>query len=206
MNNNPLTLPKVFWRDEKYTDVLWITTPEGGGHEVWIEVEGTRWLFSSIMPMNYPAVDVSVVEISRDELAAKLHHNCAGWSAAKDDGVLSGGFLRLDEEGTILSIEQIKKVDAAYTQKLIVLHEQREKYERQQFVEKTEAARQEMLKEMQGTTIRIGLVCSEQGPTVPAVFLCCGKLRPIIEAMGEDDEDGVLENLSTADVEAFVDH
>ena len=76
MNNNPLTLPKVFWRDEKYTDVLWITTPEGGGHEVWIEVEGTRWLFSSIMPMNYPAVDVSVVEISRDELAAKLHHNC----------------------------------------------------------------------------------------------------------------------------------
>ena len=76
MNNNPLTLPKDFWRDEKYTDVLWIATPEGGGHEVWIEVEDTRWLFSSIMPMNYPAVDVSVVEISRDELAAKLHHNC----------------------------------------------------------------------------------------------------------------------------------
>ena len=122
MNNNPLTLPKDFWRDEKYTDVLWIAMREEGGHEVWIEVEDNRWLHSSIMPMNYPAVYVAVVEISREELAAKLHHNCDGWWAAKNGGVLSE-VLRLDEEGTILSVEQIEELDAGYAQKLKALLE-----------------------------------------------------------------------------------
>ena len=148
MNNNPLTLPKDFWRDEKYTDVLWIATPEGGGHEVWIEVEDNRWLFSSIMPMNYPAVDVSVVEISRDELAAKLHHNCDGWGAAKDGGVLEGT-LRLDDEGTILSVKQIEELDAGYAQKLKALHEQREVKERQQFEERMELLKGDGEKEEQ---------------------------------------------------------
>jgi hypothetical protein len=40
----PLTLPKAFFREDKDTDVLWIRTPESGGHEVWIEVEDNRWI------------------------------------------------------------------------------------------------------------------------------------------------------------------
>jgi hypothetical protein len=60
---------------------------------------------------------------------------------------------------------------------------------------------------VEATTIRIGMVClGEQGPNAPAAFLCCGKNHPLIEALGEDGEYSVADELSAADVEAFVDH
>ena len=69
-----------------------------------------------------------------------VHHNFAGWSAAQDGGVLEG-VLRLDEEGTILPVEQIEELDAAYARKLKALHKQRETNERRRFAAERNAAR-----------------------------------------------------------------
>lgn len=57
--------------------------------------------------MNYPAVSVSVMEISKEALAADLHHRCVGRWVAREGGVLEQ-FLRLDDEGYVMSIEDIE--------------------------------------------------------------------------------------------------
>lgn len=121
MSEHPLTLPKEWARDEKYEGVLWISTTDTCvGHEVYIEVENARWLFVSVMPMNNPAVPVSVMEISKEALAANLHHNCDGWVAESNGGVLED-FLRFGEHGCILSIERIEEVVPDYARRLKAL-------------------------------------------------------------------------------------
>jgi hypothetical protein len=51
------------------------------------------------------------------------------------------------------------------------------------------------------TTIRIDMVIlDEYGPDMPAAFLCCGPHQPMIEALGEEDED-----LTAGAVKAFID-
>ncbi len=95
--------------DEKWTHVTWITCPDRIGHEVWVGSE-KGYLVFSIMPQNSPSVAIWLDDKSAEELAAKLHTNCAGWDAGYLGSELQA-FVVVDQEDRIRSVEDLLTSD-----------------------------------------------------------------------------------------------
>ena len=116
-----------FTLDEKWTNVTWLTSPDGISHEVWIRSEKGGYLVFTVMPHNYPSVGIWVDDKSAEELAAKLHTNCAGWDAGYRDFELQE-FVVVDQEDRILSVKDLMKSDQsghrAWAERIPVLCEQ----------------------------------------------------------------------------------
>jgi len=97
-----------FMLDEKWTNVTWLTCPDGISHEVWVRSEKGGYLVFTVMPHNHPSVGIWLDDKSAEELAAKLHTNCAHWDA-RSLGTDLERFVFVDQEERIMSIEDLMK-------------------------------------------------------------------------------------------------
>jgi len=52
---------------------------DGGGMVAWLDLVGNHRLEVSWCPHNYPALNVSVVNLSDEQLAAHINTKCGGW-------------------------------------------------------------------------------------------------------------------------------
>jgi len=138
--------------DEKWTNVTWLTCPEGISHEVWVRSEKGGYLVVSIMPQNHPSVAIWVDDKSVEELAAKLHTNCAGWDAGYLDFELQE-FVVVDQVDRILSVEDLMKSDhsgqRAWAERILALCEQvDERMRMKQFAASVRASGREITNEL----------------------------------------------------------
>lgn len=62
---------------------IWLTTEEGEQHVAWFRLSKDKWLEASVVPVNYPGFQVSIIASTYEELAAHINANCAGWVIRK---------------------------------------------------------------------------------------------------------------------------
>jgi hypothetical protein len=74
-----------------------------GNMVAWLDLEGNHRLQVSWCPDNYPALNVSVIELTDEQLAAHINDKCGGWLIRKCniDGVNdeNGSVAGKDEDG-----------------------------------------------------------------------------------------------------------
>lgn len=78
---NAIPLP-VDWSDCERGNV-YLVGGDGEQHLAYFAIQQNYWLEVSLVPANYPAFNVAVVQMDENELAQHIIENCTGWTIRK---------------------------------------------------------------------------------------------------------------------------
>ncbi len=76
-----VTLPSDFFETERGN--VWLTTDDGTGHNIWIDLGQDNRLEISIRLENYPGLNVATVKSTDADLAQHILRHCGGMIVRK---------------------------------------------------------------------------------------------------------------------------